>query len=85
MDKEQKETPLSDLETFALMVLKDSRPDCYLRRTKNYHNRPVYKLMDGHHNPVTYIICETLDRLRSKRMVMLTHIQNSDYRFRLKL
>lgn len=85
MDKAQNEVRLSDLETLALMVLRDSRPDCYLRRTLNYHKKPVYKLMDGDHRPLTYIMCDPLDALRRYGMVELINLKNSDYLFKLKL
>lgn len=85
MDKAQNEVPLSDLETLALMVLRDSRPDCYLRRTLNYRNKPVYKLMDGEDRPLTYFLRETVDGLHRKKLVNLVNLKNSDYLFKLKL
>jgi hypothetical protein len=85
MDKAQNEVRLSDLETLTLMVLRDSRPDCYLRRTLNHQKKPIYKLMDGDHNPTTYIFCTVLDGLRIKGLVNLVKLQNSDFLFKLKL
>lgn len=77
--------PLSNVETLALMVLRDSRPDCYLRRTLNHQNKGIYKLMDGDHNPMAYIFRNVLDDLCRKDLVKLFKLQNSDYLFKLKL
>lgn len=80
-----KDRDLSDLEKNALMVLKDCRPDCYLRRTKNVKNVPVYKLMDGDHNPITYIIATVLDRLVNDKFLTIIRLKGSDYLFKLSL
>jgi hypothetical protein len=76
---------LSNLEILSLMCLKDSRPDCFLRRTKNNGDTPVYKLMDGDFRPLTYFLCSVIDGLKGKKLIDLVKRDHADYSFNLSL
>lgn len=76
---------LSNLEILSLMCLKDCRPDCFLRRTKNMRDTPIYKLMDGDYRPLTYFICDVIDGLKEKKLIDLVNRDHADYSFNLSL
>lgn len=76
---------LSNLEILSLMCLKDCRPDCFLRRTKNMRDTPIYKLMDGDYRPLTYFLCDVIDGLKEKKLIDLVNRDHADYLFNLSL
>lgn len=82
---EKTDRQLTDLEINALMVLRDSRPDCFLRRSLNHTNQRIYKLMDSNNNPVTYILCRVVDKLAGEGFLSLHKHQGSDYLFKLSM